>query len=119
LGVSLETQRAGDNRPATNESFPAGNNSSDACDGTRAPRRVQTLPGIFVGSYPFHHVLHLLLERWYTGPSTAVPPERIGRIAPTRTKGINLRGVSRFPIEQFAEQLRATLVATKSPAAGV
>jgi hypothetical protein len=38
-------------------------------------------------------------------PSTAVPPELIGRIAPTRTEGINLRGVFSFPIEQYAEQL--------------
>jgi hypothetical protein len=29
----------------------------------------------------------------------------IARIAPTRTEGINMRGVFRFPIEQYAEQL--------------
>ncbi|EQD72442.1 Transposase, Tn3, partial [mine drainage metagenome] len=37
--------------------------------------------------------------------STAVPPELIGRIAPTRTEGINLRGVFRFPVEAYAERL--------------
>jgi len=37
--------------------------------------------------------------------STAVPPELIGRIAPTRTEGSNLRGVFRFPIEQYLVRL--------------
>ena len=45
------------------------------------------------------------LNRWNARRSTAVPPELIGRIAPTRTEGINLRGVFRFPIEQYLEQL--------------
>ena len=39
MGVSLETQRVGDNRPAMNASFPAGNNGSDVRDGTRATRK--------------------------------------------------------------------------------
>ena len=34
-----------------------------------------------------------------------VPPELIARIAPTRTEGINLRGVFSFPIHRFADQL--------------
>jgi hypothetical protein len=33
-----------------------------------------------------------------------VPAELIGRIAPTRIEGINLRGIFRFPIERFADQ---------------
>ena len=45
------------------------------------------------------------LNRWNARRSTAVPPELIGRIAPTRTEGINLRGVFRFPIEQYLERL--------------
>ena len=40
-----------------------------------------------------------VLDRWNARRSTAVPPELIGRIAPTRTEGINLRGVFSFPIE--------------------
>jgi hypothetical protein len=32
MGVSLATQRASDNRPAMNASFPAGNDGSDARD---------------------------------------------------------------------------------------
>jgi hypothetical protein len=62
--------------------------------------------------------MQLIPDRWNTRPSTAVPLELIGRIAPTRTEGINLRGVFSFPIEQYAEHLLATLVATKSRAAG-
>jgi hypothetical protein len=38
----------------------------------------------------------------------------IGRIAPTRTEGINQRGVFSFPIEQYAEQLLPSLAAAKS-----
>jgi Tn3 transposase DDE domain len=62
--------------------------------------------------------MQLILDRWNTWPSTVVPLELIGRIAPTRTEGINLRGVFSFPIEQYAEHLLPTLVATKSRAAG-
>jgi TnpA family transposase len=40
--------------------------------------------------------------------TTAVPPELIGRIAPTRTEGINLRGVFRFPVEAYADRLLPT-----------
>ena len=62
--------------------------------------------------------MQLVLDRWNTRRSTAVPPELIGRIAPTRTEGINLRGVFSFPIEQYAEHLLPTLAATKSWAVG-
>ena len=37
----------------------------------------------------------------------------IGRIAPTRIEGINLRGAFRFPIEQFADQILPSASATK------
>jgi hypothetical protein len=50
--------------------------------------------------------------------SSAMPPELIGRIAPTRTEGINLRGLFRFPIEQYAGQLLPSLPAVKSAAGG-
>jgi len=58
------------------------------------------------------------LDRWNARPSTAVPPELIGRIAPTRTEGINLRGVFTFPIEQYQAQLLPSLPAAKSRAFG-
>ena len=44
-------------------------------------------------------------DRLNARKSTAVPPELIGRIAPTRTDGINLRDVFRFPVETYAERL--------------
>ena len=44
-------------------------------------------------------------DRLNARKSTAVPPELIGRIAPTRTEGINVRGVFRFPVEAYAEQV--------------
>jgi hypothetical protein len=62
--------------------------------------------------------MQLVLDRWNTRRSTIVPPELIGRIAPIRTEGINLRGVFSFPIEQYAEQLLPSLAATKSRAVG-
>jgi len=42
--------------------------------------------------------------RWWSR-RRSVPPELIGRIAPTRLEGINLRGVFRFPVERYAERL--------------
>jgi TnpA family transposase len=50
----------------------------------------------------------------------AIPPELMGRIAPTRLEGINLRGVFRFPIERYAGQLlpsQSALAARSSGAA--
>ncbi len=59
-----------------------------------------------------------ILDRWNVRRATAVPPVLIGRIAPTRTEGINLRGLFSFPIEQYLEQLLPSLSAAQSgPAA--
>ena len=60
-----------------------------------------------------------ILDRWNVRRATAVPPELIGRTAPTPpTEGIDLRGVFSFPIEQYAERLLPSLSAAKSgPAA--
>src|SRR5260221_9278613 len=58
--------------------------------------------------------MQAVLDRWNARRSSAVPPELIGRIAPTRTEGINLRGVFRFPIEQYAGQLLPSLPAVES-----
>jgi TnpA family transposase len=46
-----------------------------------------------------------IFDRWAQRRSGAVPPELIGRIAPTRTEGLNMRGIFSFPIEQYAEAL--------------
>jgi hypothetical protein len=59
-----------------------------------------------------------VLDQWNARRSTAVLPEMIGRVAPTRTEGINLRGVFTFPIEQYRAQLLLSLRAAKSPAFG-
>lgn len=34
-----------------------------------------------------------------------IPPELIGKIAPTRLESINLRGVFRFPVDRYAGQI--------------
>lgn len=49
--------------------------------------------------------MQVAFDRLNARKSTAVPPELIGRIAPTRTEGINLRAVFRFPVEAYAEQV--------------
>ena len=59
-----------------------------------------------------------VLDRWNARRATAVPPELVGRIAPTRTEGINLRGVFTFPIAQYQAQLLPSLSAAKSRALG-
>ena len=59
-----------------------------------------------------------VMDRWNTHRSTAVPPELIGRIAPTRTEGLNLRGVFSFPIDDYSPQLLPSLAASKSRAMG-
>ena len=42
-------------------------------------------------------------------------PELIARSTPTRTEGIILRGVFRFPIEHHADHLPPSLPERKSP----
>ena len=42
-----------------------------------------------------------------------IPADLIGRIAPTRTEGINLRGIFRFPIERFEGQILPSLSNSK------
>ncbi|MEP6878811.1 MAG: hypothetical protein ABI865_08160 [Nitrosospira sp.] len=44
-----------------------------------------------------------------TGPGNLNKP-MIGRIAPTLIEGLNLRGIFRFPIEEYAEQLLPTAI---------
>src|ERR1017187_6541403 len=45
--------------------------------------------------------------------SGAIPPELIGRIAPTCTEGLNMQGIFSFPIEQYAEALLPSWVTAK------
>ena len=43
-------------------------------------------------------------------------PELAGRVAPTRTGGINLRGVFRFPVQRYAGKLLPSSVAANTTA---
>ncbi|MGF6971010.1 TnpA family transposase [Paraburkholderia sp. WC7.3g] len=47
-----------------------------------------------------------------------IPAELIGRIAPTRLEGINLRGIFRFPVERYAGQILPTQRSAKTSAVG-
>jgi TnpA family transposase len=49
--------------------------------------------------------LQAIIDRWNHRRRERIAAELIGRIAPTRIEGINLRGVFRFPIERFATQI--------------
>ena len=57
-----------------------------------------------------------VLDHWAQRRDGAVPPQLIGRIAPTRTEGINLRGVFRFPVERYAEKILPSSAAEKMTA---
>ena len=37
-----------------------------------------------------------------------------GKIAPTRLQGINLRGVFRFPVERYADEILPSLITAKT-----
>jgi len=54
-----------------------------------------------------------IFDQWAERRSGPIPSELIGRIAPTRTEGLNMRGVFRFPIEQYAEILLPSRAAPK------
>jgi hypothetical protein len=56
-------------------------------------------------------------DRW-ANRRQVVPAELLGRIAPTRLEGINLRGVFRFPIERYAGQILPSQSASKISAVG-
>lgn len=62
--------------------------------------------------------MQAVVDRWGQRRGGAVAPELIGRVAPTRTEGINLRGVFRFPIEQYAQQLLPSSIAIRAGNAG-
>ena len=49
--------------------------------------------------------MQAIFDRWARRRNGAIPPELIARCAPTRTEGINMRGIFRFPIELYLEQL--------------
>jgi hypothetical protein len=55
-----------------------------------------------------------VLDHWAQRRGGATPPELIGLIAPTRNEGINLRGVFRFPVEHYAEQILPSAAAEKT-----
>ena len=48
--------------------------------------------------------MQAVLDRW-ANRRQVIPLELIGKIAPTRLESINLRGVFRFPIERYADQI--------------
>ena len=57
-----------------------------------------------------------VLDHWAQRRGGTVPPELIGRIAPTRTEGINLRGVFRFPVERYSEKILPSSTPEKTSA---
>jgi TnpA family transposase len=61
--------------------------------------------------------MQTILDRW-ANRRQVIPAELIGRIAPTRLEGINLRGVFRFPIERYADQILPSQSAAKTSAGG-
>ncbi len=52
--------------------------------------------------------MQAVLDRW-SNRRQVIPPELIGKIAPTRLESINLRGVFRFPVDRYADQILPSL----------
>ena len=57
--------------------------------------------------------MQAVLNRW-ANRRQVIPPEIIGKIAPTRLQGINLRGVFRFPVERYAGELLPSQATSKT-----
>ncbi len=57
--------------------------------------------------------MQAIFDRWAQRRSGAIPPELIARCAPTRTEGLNMRGVFQFPIDQYADALLPSWVTPK------
>ena len=55
-------------------------------------------------------------DHWAQRRGGPVSPELVGRVAPTRTEGINLRGIFRFPVERYAAKLLPSSVADNTTA---
>jgi hypothetical protein len=58
--------------------------------------------------------MQAVFDRWAHSRSGAVPPELIARCAPTRTEGLNMRGVFQFLIEPYADALMPSRVIPKT-----
>ena len=48
--------------------------------------------------------MQAVLDRW-SNRRQVIPPELIGKIAPTRLESINFRGVFRLPVDRYADQI--------------
>jgi len=57
--------------------------------------------------------MQAIFDRWAQRRSGAIPPELVARCAPTRTEGLNMRGVFQFPIDQYADALLPSWVTPK------
>src|SRR5262245_13042234 len=56
------------------------------------------------------------LKRVIYAGRVAVPRELMGRVAPTRTEGINMRGVFNFAIERYSARLMPSRTSSKAQA---
>ena len=57
--------------------------------------------------------MQAVLDRW-ANRRQVIPAELTGKIAPTRLQGINLRGVFRFPVERYANEILPSLTSAKT-----
>ena len=58
--------------------------------------------------------MQAIFDRWAQSRSGAIPSELIARCAPTRTEGLNMRGIFQFLIEQYAHVLMPSRVNLKT-----
>jgi Tn3 transposase DDE domain-containing protein len=58
--------------------------------------------------------MQAIFDRWAQSRSGAIPPELIARCAPTRTEGLNMRGILQFLIAQYAHVLMPSRVSPET-----
>jgi hypothetical protein len=59
-----------------------------------------------------------VVDHWNPRPRGKVPVELIGLLAPTRTEGINSRGMFNFPFEEYVEQLLPSATSKRATGKG-
>jgi TnpA family transposase len=62
--------------------------------------------------------MQAIFDQWARRRNGTISPELIARCAPTRTEGLNMRGIFRFPIELYLAQLLPSWASPKTPTLG-
>lgn len=101
-------------RADRNEVEPAGDQEDDGLDGVEAgDAACAALRGLKQAVEGFEQAVGLAGSR-PGHDAFEVRTKLIGRLAPMRLEGINLRGVFRFPLQRYTQQILPSQAATKT-----